>query len=98
MSVFHEFLNETKFYIYEDIQRSDYFGPLSSEEAKDQVNWAVIQNSIGVNYNNSKLGKINGALEYYKTDYFFKNFLEVSNDFKQFSRIQTAVSFWKLFI
>ena len=84
MSVFHEFLNETKFYMYEDIQRSDYFGPLSSEEAKDQVNWAVIQNSIGVNYNNSKLGKINGALEYYKTDYFFKNFLELSNTSNNF--------------
>ena len=78
LSIFHEFLNETKFYIYEDIQRSDYFGPYGSEEVKDQVNWAVIQNSIGVNYKNSKLGKINGALEYYKTDYFFKNFLEVS--------------------
>ena len=74
-----QFLNETKFYIYEDSQRSDYFGPLASEETKDQVNWAVIQNSIGVNYNNSKLGKINGALEYYKTDYFFKNFLEPNN-------------------
>ena len=71
LSIFHEFLNETKFYIYEDIQRSDYFGPYGSEEVKDQVNWAVIQNSIGVNYKNSKLGKINGALEYYKTDYFF---------------------------
>ena len=79
LSVFHEFLNETKFYLYEDTQRSDYFGSIGSEEAKDQVNWAIIQNSIGVNYYNSKLGKINGALEYYKTDYFFKNFLEVGN-------------------
>ena len=79
LSVFHEFLNETKFYMYEDIQRSDYFGPLGSEESKDQVNWAIIQNSIGVNYYNSKLGKINGAIEYYKTDYFFKNFPERSN-------------------
>ena len=76
LSFFHEFLNETKFYVYDDSQRSDYFGPLGSEEIKDQVNWAVIQNSIGVNYNNSSLGKIKGAIEYYKTDYFFKNFLE----------------------
>ena len=76
MSIFHEFLNETKFYVYDDSQRSDYFGPLSSEELKDQVNWAVIQNSVGVNYNNPSLGKIKGAIEYYKTDYFFKNFLE----------------------
>ena len=74
VSIFHEFLNETKFYMYEDIQRSEYFGPLASEEVKDKVNWAVIQNSIGLNYNNSKLGKIKGAIEYYKTDYFFKNF------------------------
>ncbi len=79
LSVFHEFLNETKFYLYEDTQRSDYFGSIGSEEVKDQVNWAVIQNIIGINYNNSKLGKINGALEYYKTDYFFKNFLELSD-------------------
>ena len=76
ISIFHEFLNETKFYVYDDSQRSDYFGPLSSEELKDQVNWAVIQNSVGVNYNNPSLGKIKGAIEYYKTDYFFKNFLE----------------------
>lgn len=82
VSIFHEFLNETKFYMYEDIQRSEYFGPLASEEVKDKVNWAVIQNSIGLNYNNSKLGKIKGAIEYYKTDYFFKNFLESMSDLK----------------
>mgnify|MGYP001253348102 CR=1 FL=1 len=80
MSIFHEFLNETKFYIYEDIQRSEYFGSLVSEQAKDQVNWAVIQNSVGVNYNNNKLGRIKGAIEYHKTDYFFKNFIESSTD------------------
>ena len=79
-SIFHEFLNETKFYIYEDSQRSEYFGPIASQEAKDQVNWAVIQNTIGVNYNNSKLGEIKGAIEYYKTDYFFKNFLVPNNN------------------
>ena len=80
ISIFHEFLNETKFYIYQDTQRTEYFGPLSSEDVQDQVNWAVIQNSIGLNYNNSKLGRIKGAIEYYKTDYFFKNFLESAND------------------
>ena len=82
MSIFHEFLNETKFYIYEDIQRSEYFGPVDSEEVKDQVNWAVIQNSIGLNYNNPKLGRIKAAIEYYKTDYFFKNFLDSTTDSK----------------
>ena len=103
LSFFHEFLNETKFYVYDDSQGSDYFGPLGSEEVKDQVNWAVIQNSIGVNYNNSSLGKIKGAIEYYKTDYFFKNFLELtttSNNsivYKQFFFSGNYLFNWKGF-
>ena len=103
LSVFHEFLNETKFYIYEDNQRSDYFGPLDSKEVKDQVNWAVIQNSFGVNYDNSTLGKITGAIQYNKTDYFFKNFLESvatsynSIVYKQLSLFGNYLFNWKGF-
>ena len=82
LSIYHEFLNETKFYTYEDVQKSDYFGSLIADEVRDQVNWAVVQNIVGLKYYSTKIGKIKGAIEHYKTDYFFKNFLDLTADIK----------------
>lgn len=73
----HRFEYETKWYQYsQNTNVSKYFGPLLFGKVKDQAYLKTTLNQLGVEWNNSLLGRLETHVSLYDYRYFFTSILQ----------------------
>lgn len=71
-SIGHQFVNESKFYNYQDRQSSDFFGENSTGGAiQDDSQWAIIKNSLETKIDNPIVGKLRAGISFSNLLYRF---------------------------
>lgn len=72
-SIDHQFVNESKRYIYTDTENNTYFGPRVYEiSINDKTRWALLKNRLGTTLENNRLGKLSAGITYSNIDHFFE--------------------------
>lgn len=69
-TVGQQIMNESKFYRYQDRQKSTYFGPMEAGvDVYDEVQWAILKNRFQTELQNPILGKLTAGIEFSAIDY-----------------------------
>ena len=69
-TVGQQIMNESKFYRYQDRQKSTYFGPMEAgADVYDEVQWAILKNRFQTELQNPILGKLTAGIEFSAIDY-----------------------------
>jgi len=69
-TVGQQIMNESKFYRYQDRQKSAYFGPMEAgADVYDEVQWAILKNRFQTELQNPILGKLTAGIEFSAIDY-----------------------------
>ncbi len=69
-TVGQQIMNESKYYRYQDGQKSSYFGPREAGvNAYDEVQWAILKNRFQTELENPIIGKLTAGIEFSAIDY-----------------------------
>ena len=75
LGIGHEFTYETKYYQFQQEAQNDYFGAVLTTPIDDKATLKTFYNKLGIDYSNKFLGTLEGFVNWYQYDYFFKSIL-----------------------